>query len=273
MYKKEIIEKHLITEFERTIFTEALEILEKDEFKTRFTIFSLLIRELSSRVLHRLAPDDEVKKCSWFEQAPDTNITRRQRMLYAIKGGISDEFLEEELDLDIKDNVNEFKRSFDKLNQYTHITEDTFNIPIATSNEMAVRTLAALQSYFETIDSLRDSIKSSLEDPLYTEVSDNLIGDVIQDIDILATHYQIDDITLEEISIIEIKSDSILISGSGSVGVEHQYGSDRDFKKGDGARTEASYPFRLSTTSDVENPLQISLKSSDVEVDTSSHFE
>ena len=64
------------------------------------------LREVIGHVLHSLAPDEDVRSCVWFEQAPDTNtVTRRQRANYIVHAGLPDTFVEETLKLDVQEFV------------------------------------------------------------------------------------------------------------------------------------------------------------------------
>lgn len=60
-----------------------------------FNNFSYALRELLRHVLHRLAPDEQVRACSWFkaDESAKSGITRAQRATYAIQGGLSDTFV------------------------------------------------------------------------------------------------------------------------------------------------------------------------------------
>lgn len=59
----------------------------------------------------------------------------------------------------------------------------------------------------------------------------------------------------------------------GTAYVQHQYGSDRDIRRGDGAGSYNSYPFTVSKDIDVLYPLEISIVPNEIMVDNSKFFE
>jgi hypothetical protein len=91
---KEVIKEILESEFEKELFDAAMANLNDDSNKLRYNNFAYSIRELSRHFLHRLSPEDDVKSCQWFEILTETgNLTRTQRIKYAIHGGLTDEIL------------------------------------------------------------------------------------------------------------------------------------------------------------------------------------
>src|SRR5699024_9478150 len=139
--------------------------------------------------------------------------------------------------------------------------------------EMVERTLIAIDNFLKTIDNTRSTILSKLEERRYNEVSDALMDDVIQEVDILATDYLIEGVWLETITLYKITASNIYIDIQSSVDIEHQYGSNGDYKRGDGVRIDSSYPFQVSLILDIDHPLDISIEPHQIEVDNSSFYE
>lgn len=265
----------LKTDFHKEIFQSSIELLNTP-IKTRFSNFATNIRELTRDVFKSLAPDDEVMNCNWFTmENPEgtTDITRVQRMMYAIRGGLSDQFIEDELGIDLKSVTSKFNRVIHKLNKYTHINEKVYYRGEEAGYEMVEKTLIAFDDFLRAIEDTRYLIVSNLEKRLYDQVSDALIDDVIQEVDILATHYLVEGETINNIIISNITSTNLFLQVQGSVDVEHQYGSDGDFRRGDGVRFENSYPFYISLVLDINDPLEVSITPSDIIVDNSSFYE
>lgn len=94
---------YILNDFEKRLAGDCLKKLDADD-DLRFNSFATPFRELIRRFLERVAPDAEVRNCEWFrpenKKNPD-DISRRQRAFYAIKGGLRDEFIADELGLDI----------------------------------------------------------------------------------------------------------------------------------------------------------------------------
>lgn len=265
----------LYDDFHKEIFQSSIELLETS-IKTKFSNFATNIRELTREVFSSLAPDDEVKNCEWYSVKTtegNSEITRIQRMMYAIKGGLADQFIEEELGIDINSVTSTFNRVIHRLNKYTHINEKVYYRDAIDGYEMVEKTLSAFDDFLRTIDNTRFIIVNSLEERLFEQVSDALTSDVIQEVDILATHYLVEGETINRINISSITSTNLIVQVQGSVDVEHQYGSDGDFKRGDGVRIESSYPFYISLILGVSDPFEISITSSNILVDNSSFFE
>ncbi len=270
------ISNQLKKEFHKHIFQDAMTILELPNVKTKFTSFATHIRELTREVFKTLAPDSEVESCEWYEEpetAGNSKITRVQRMTYAIKGGLSNQFIEEELGINFDNVTTKLNQVIGKLNKYTHINETVFSRGDEAGYEMAKNTLMAFNNFLKTITEFRRLIVHSLETELYKQVSDALTNDTIQEIDEIATHYLIESITLDNVTVSKITSSELFIDVDGSVDVEHQYGSDGDFRRGDGLRFENSYSFNTSLVLNVDDPLAVSIDPDSIQVNNSSNYE
>ncbi|MYL47673.1 hypothetical protein GLV94_18700 [Virgibacillus halodenitrificans] len=270
------ISSKLEKDFYIGVFQDSMTLLETP-INTKFSNFATNIRELTRNLLEELAPDYQVQNCSWYEEVLNKEgkvvITRVQRMTYTIKGGLSNQFIEEELEIDFSQVTRKLNKVINKLNKYTHLNEKVYFSDENQGFKMVENTLVALDSFLNFISDFRSTLIFKLEERLYSKVSDALTEDVINEIDILATHYWIDGSSLGSITVSDITSDEILIDARGTVEVEHQYGSDGDFKRGDGVRFENSYPFQLSLILDINYPLEVSIQPEQIIVDNSSFFE
>lgn len=71
------------------------------------------MRELIRIVLERLAPDAEVVNAPWFKSNDKEHLdkmTRSQRIKYAIKGWLSDDYVMNTLRIDHQDNDKELQK-------------------------------------------------------------------------------------------------------------------------------------------------------------------
>lgn len=266
----------LKNDFQKDILQSSMVILKTPNIKTKFSNFATNIRELTRETFYTLAPDNEVKKCKWYKKETaegEADITRVQRMTYAIKGGLSNQFIEEELDIDFNEVTLKLNQVIGKLNKYTHINEKVYYRDEKVGYEMVKHTLVAFNDFLRTIDDIRPLIVNRLEEKLYDQVSEALMGDVIQEVDILATHYLVEGVTIDSITVSKITSSNLFIDVQGSVEIEHQYGSDGDFRRGDGVRFESSYPFSVSLVLDINYPLEVSIVPDEIQVDNSLFFE
>ena len=90
------------TSFEKDVFEAGLLSLDQVTNPLRLNHFATTLRELSRIVLKRLAPDAQIKACAWYAQIrgqPD--VTRHQRITYAVQAGLLDTFVANTLLLDV----------------------------------------------------------------------------------------------------------------------------------------------------------------------------
>lgn len=73
------IENKLLPEFEKELFSAAQKNLGDKTNPLRLNNYAYAIRELTRHVLHRLAPDENVIRCSWYKNETDkaNGITRK----------------------------------------------------------------------------------------------------------------------------------------------------------------------------------------------------
>lgn len=227
-------------------------------------------------MIERLGPNEKVVACEWWKDKPrkkDTTTAKRtEKMEYAIRGGLSDEFVTQVLKLNLSVIIDRTHQAVDELNKYVHYTEDTFNIAPSIGNKLVENTLLAVQRFFEVIDDLKNMVSEALETSLHDSVMYASIDDVLKEVDVLATHYIVEGSGVNLITIDSIDDQSIKVKVDGYVDVEHQYGSDRDFDKGDGTRIGASYPFIINLELDVHDPLNFNIETDDLIIDTDDFY-
>ncbi|AFL99286.1 hypothetical protein Desde_0842 [Desulfitobacterium dehalogenans ATCC 51507] len=268
------ISKRLDANFEASLFQASITGLTDYANPLRYNNFAYSFRELTRHIFTRLAPDENVLLCKWYKNETDKpkGISRKQRVFYAIKGGLDDDFIVTELNFDLGRIWRTMKSVVENLNRYTHIEEQTYNIDSQVGDNFVLNSLNALNIFLDSIDGLREEIISAYEMRLWKVINLALISDVIQELDVLATHYWIEGSSIENISIESIDNEYIHVTICGSVDIEHQYGSDGDYRRGDGLRMEDSYPFNISLKIDVETPLEFDISAEDIEVDNSQFY-
>lgn len=115
-------------------------------------------------------------------------------------------------------------------------------------------------------------ISEALEVSLHEAISSATIEDVLGEVDILSTHYLVEGSDIEEIVVSSIDHQHIDVQVSGNVDIEHQYGSDGDYERGDGIWIESSYPYVVNIQLDVNEPLEITIETDDIIVNTDSFY-
>lgn len=249
----------LKSEFEKELFDASLENLRDKNNKIRFNNFAYSIRELSRHFLYNLSPDLEVEKSIWYKNGTQIpgQISRGERIKYAIQGGLTDRFVDDEIiEIDtIKRRKREIKDSVEILNKFTHINQKTFNISQPDIDKFTDQILDAFKKFAETIQETRENIIRGLEDKIHDEFIIHSLNEINDDVDILATHHNIEEISPAAYHISQIESKSMKIETDGFVTVRLQWGSNRDLERDIGAEMNTSFPFNCSLNVEINKSL------------------
>jgi len=272
----EIIELQIdekLTEFEKKLLDASLSQLKYKDNPLRFNNFAYSFRELVRNVYERLGPEEKIKKCSWYKKETSNDDcnnrpTRRQRIKYAVQGGLSDEFVKEKLQFDTEKYV-EIVDLYDMLSKYTHISEKTFNISQDEGEKFVFQSLGTLIQIFEKIKMLREELRSKYEEIMWLKIHDVVINETFEELDIIATHYFVEDVQVEEIRIVNIDHKNVDLEISGTLEVKQQYGSSSDMKNGMGTTMNVSYPYNIKTRINVSKPLDIVISKEEIFIDNS----
>lgn len=215
-----------------------------------FNSFCAACREVVTSALHRLAPDEEVRKCEWFTPDPSSKngITRKHRVYYAVQGGLTDSYVQTELGLDISEMHRTLRKSVDDLSKFTHVTETTFATSSEEANERSNSILGAISDFFVTIRGLRTGVCAKLQEELDDAALQSALAETIIEIDELATHHYIEEIHCEEYVVTAIDSYEISIDVHGTIYVELQWGSNSDVRNDLGAVLPQQFPFTCTIT-------------------------
>jgi len=230
-------------DFEKELLTASLDNLLDTGNKLRFNNFAYGIRELSRHILHNLSPEKEVKNCVWYknENKKTGQLTRAERVKYAIQKGLPDKFVE--TFYDTGEHIYDLRETLETLNKYTHVNHDTFNISENIINKLTKEVLDAFKRFAIGIDSFHKLFKKELEEHIDKVVMEHIIEETFDDIDILATHHNIEEHETSSYTITEIDSKNIFIEANGNLCVRLQYCSNGDLAKGEGLEMNTSFPF------------------------------
>lgn len=266
-----IINDHLLDGFEKEFFAEAIKNLESNS-RLRLSNFLYAIRELIREVLARMSPDEKVIGSQWFlpdDQENPKKITRRQRMMYAIHGGIDPDYVEESLLINAHEIIKNLKNKIDKLSKYTHITKDIFyeNV-IKSPNEIVQDELSIFSEFLTEIQSCKESVVQKLNDRLYDHVTSEFLSSTVIDIDHLSTHHFVEDISIDDITIKEVNDDTLAIEVEGSIYVAQQYGSSIDLENDNGAVIYTNFPYICHICLEAFQPEEFKVLDSSYNVNT-----
>jgi hypothetical protein len=262
-----------LDDFADKVLTGALRTARDEGNPIRGNLFAAASRELTTHLLHDLAPEDQVRACAWFVQAKDTmTVTRAQRAAYITHGGMTPDYVEKTLGLHADDFVKPLTEAMDELNKRTHLKANT-----VLADDIAIRGLAAdifdsIEGLLDMAEECRSSVISELRGQIDQQIIDRMIGEVIGELDELSTHTQIEGHDTEEIEIAGIGPNQIRFGVSGTVYVTLQYGSGSDRRNGDGASMSDNYPFTATVITQAADPAKFE-EIVDLEVDTSSFYE
>ena len=270
------IGKRLSGDFEHDLFNAALYNLNDVDNKLRFNNFAYSLRELTRHILARLAPDKNVLNTAWFIPATHEKpkqITRKQRMKYAIQGGLLDVYVTDVLGIDVDEIGKKVNDSIDLLSKYTHINPESFYIQEVTIRNFSKDAIKAVLLLFQTIDESRSLLINKLETHIDKSIIDNLFYETIDTIDCLATHYNIENYSVNNIKLLGIDDTTVYFKAEGYVGVKLQYGSDGDLRRGDGMTMYESFPFTGDFYGRIKDRMEaFELNTETFEVDTDCHW-
>lgn len=259
--------------FERQLYEASLRNLGDHANPLRINNFAYSMRELVRHVLGRLGPDEQVRRCSWFaleDSAKPEMITRKQRAVYAIQGGLSDEYVREVLGVDANAMHSTLANVIKRLSKFTHIEEKVFDLPAAEVDATSKDMEDAVVALIEAISECRRKVVSSLWEHIDQAVVFEAIRETILSIDEIATHHCIDAVYIDEVEVVEIHARGIHFKATGSIDAELQWGSNSDVKNDMGAVMSDSFPFECELHSTTEDPEAVEIDPDGLRVDTGS---
>jgi len=270
--KESLVSQRLTTPFQKYVFAAAIKSLAQLNNPLRANNFATGLRELSRILLDDLAPDAEVKECEWFKpELPQGRLTRAQRVRYAIQAGLPDNFVRKTLKVDVDKTIKKLTKLVENLNALTHINQKTFGMSKVQTGKFVNESLDVFISMFDTIDDCRERIRERLITKANQAIDQELISDVVDAFEEIATHYTVYGADLEDFDIAQMDSQTLIFDAEGYVNCTLQYGSDGDVERGDGVRRDDSYPLACKLVADITSPLDIEVQN--LHVDNSSFYE
>jgi hypothetical protein len=271
----EKLKPRLANDFQRRLLAATMQSVQEASNPLRLNNFSSSFRELFRHVLVELAPDHQVTATSWFvpDEKNDGRVTRAQKVNYVVHGGIDPTYVEVELGINIVAERKALLKTIDQLNKFTHVNEDSFG---STPEDVERHTFAvceALQSFLDRADEARNLLCSRVEGKVHDDVISEAISKTILSLDEIATHQCIDEVDIHQIEVVSMDHAEIQFIAYGSVGVQLQWGSNSDVRRGDGAVIQDSYPLTCRFISQVDSPEELEVVEDSLCVDTSSWWD
>lgn len=264
------------TDFEKALAESSIGQLDECGNKLRVNNFAYSLRELTRHVLERLAPDNSVRNAIWYKVADPskpTMITRAQRIKYAIQKGLSDDYLET-LGFDADEVINDLKSEIDNLSKYTHVNESTFDCTDEIVEKTVKAITAAFTGFVDKIKLCKNQLELDIEHSVDEEIIKKLFFDTLNDIDWLATHYEVEEYSIDSIRLTDFDNTGCCFQVEGTIHVRLQYGSDGDMKRDNGFEIYKSFPFSTSVTSTFENGKMVyDTELNELDINTDSYWE
>lgn len=263
------IETHLSTDFEKALLNASVAYLQNETDPLRFNSFAYSMRELYRHVLTRLAPDEKIKECAWFKQEADTGKpTRKQKYTYAIQGGLLEDYVKNNLDMDLIEFWNEIRDSQDLMSKYTHVNENTFNISNKECIQHSLEIKNSLLEILSLIEDTRAQLMSKLKSKIDKALLAHLLTTTVSDLDILSNQTIVENVVVEDYEVIEIGPHHIHLSGEGFVSVSLNYG-----QKEDATEISDSFPLMFKCHSTTAKPEKIHIQAEHITIDTDDWYQ
>jgi len=272
MTAKKQVKNILKSQFEKELFKASLGNLTQGG-PLCLNNFAYSLRELVRNILQRFSPDTEILKCTWYrpEKGKKKNyITRAMRIKYAIQGGLSDYYLKNILHVDSNSVIKNLLHLVETLSNFTHINEGNFALNPRMTLVKATEYLQILADFSDLMTDCRDKVIENATNNLEDVITNELISETISEIDELATHYYVDEVNIDLISVDQIKSDKIILKIDCTLDCEMQIGSNSDIKNDIGEIFNQSFPVSIKMEVQMIKPLGRYLKLLSYDVDTSS---
>jgi hypothetical protein len=262
----ESLRQRLPDAFSQTMLDGALKALAQSDNPVRAHQFAATHRELMDYVLEVKAPAADVVRCPWFKQEKDRDgPTRRQRALYACRGGLNDDFLKTRLSIKPDDLHRGFSEPFKKLNAQTHLRPGAVLSDATEIDQFADEVIGALDGVFDAIDELHATVVGALAAELHGEAMSAFVRDTIAELDEISGRYETGAVWIEETKVLSLDADTINYHIAGNVDVTLYYGGSSD-----GTEIDEDFPYACTTTAPASDPMAFDSTKTEMKVDTTS---
>lgn len=257
--------------FSGWVIEGALIALKDRDNPLRLNYFSTAMRILYEHTMDRLSPRDEVARTSWFKpETDDGKPTRAQRIKFAIHGGLSEEFVKEQLKVEVEPLRKRVVDSFAELSKHIHSREDTIVLDRNEQTKFAEAAVSAMEDFLAVMSECREVVLQPIAEALDGAAVDALLSETIMEVEDLAPHFSVDELYVDDISVEHIGADSVTYRVTGSIEVTLQWGSNSDVRNDNGAEVGQSFPFQCEFQLPADDPWNLDPAEPKYFVDTSS---
>jgi hypothetical protein len=233
-----------IDRFSRWAIEGAQHALTDSQNRLRLNFFSTAMRILFEHVMDALSPEEQVVSAPWFQpERPNGKPTRWQRAIFAVQGGLTEAFVKDELKVDLPPLRQHLLHTVDELSKHVHGRRNTIVRDVGEQDIIVRTTIAAMSAFLDALHDCRAAVLMPIAEALDEAAIDALLSETLLEVDELASHYSLDNVDVEAVTVRRIGSASVTYRVIGSVEVTLQWGSNSDVERGDGAELEQSFPF------------------------------
>lgn len=279
MIDKKYIEKlnsFLKDDFEKDLFLAARKNLDAEYHSLTFNNFAYAMRELIRHLLHRSAPDEEIRKCSWFKHdfTSKNGITRKHRLKYMIHGGLGAYLIKKmDLETEINDACSNLLSQQKVLDSFTHIEPETFAISLEECQKLAQECIEAVIRIVSIISQIKNEVFNKIEATLDSQLLESTIFESCVEIESLARRASIEELSTEGFEEIKILSNKVIFTVIGTANCHFEYGSRKEWREGDGTVLRPSFPFQAKVTVMIEQPFGAAISVHRVGINTDSWYQ
>lgn len=267
----EALEALALDDFSCRVIRGGARVLADRENPLRLNLFATASRMLLEHLMGTLAPRDQVEACWWYALEKGTDKpTRAQRIRYCLRGGLTDEFVHDELRIDLGPLEASLVRAYSQLSKHVHGRAETVVEDEAKQDTEAKEIVSAIGAFLSGYRGARAQLLDPLAESLDSGAIDALLSETILSVDELASHHSVEDVYIHETKVESIGAEWVRYRTTGCVDVVLQWGSNSDLRNGDGAESEQSFPFVCTFEVPVERPQDIEDAEVEWAVDTSS---
>jgi hypothetical protein len=259
-----------VDQFSSCVIDGAERALADEANPLRLNFFSTAMRILFEHMMDTLAPNDQVIQCQWFkrEEGKRDKPSRSERILFAIQGGLSEEFVREELHIDTSPLRSRLLSAIDELSKHIHGRVNTIIVDARAQDKIAAATVAAMGAFIDAMRECRTAVLEPIAEALDEAAVDALITDTIVEIDELASHHSVEEVYVHDVIVQSIGAHTVTYRAKGAVSVVLQWGSNSDVRRGDGIELPQSFPFYCDIGVDLSEPWDLRGAETNYGVDT-----
>ncbi|MEO0853365.1 MAG: hypothetical protein AAFY15_07660 [Cyanobacteria bacterium J06648_11] len=260
---------HAEAGFERELLDATYRSFACNDTDLRLCYFAVSFREWLRHLLARRSPDAEVRACKWWAPSSQRGdqLTRRDRLRFAVAGGLDLDSLEIEFGLDFSDRIGEVLAITNRLSQWTHVGPKSWGLSANEVRQSASEVGRVVLSYLAAIEELREEVVQGLEGYFDRSLFERLIEEEWPELLEVSTHHEIDSVQIDDVSVTGIDSKWVMFEGSGEVTASLGYGRGED-----GVELSHSFGCRASFCAPLDGIRSDGLRALDVQIDTESWY-